>query len=516
MWNLIKNISFIAAIISIIAYAIVRIVLTMMLAHEFVWADQVFSFALLFGEIFILVHALGYAIDMVTASRAKDIKERAVPELPFPPPPVAILVAARHEPREVLEETFRSLTNLRYPAKTIYFLDDSSDESYRREAEEITAKFDLKLFRRRERHGAKAGIINDCLKTLAEKYVAVFDADQNPAPSFLTPLIPILEAEPKLAFIQTPQFYSNIEESRVARSAAFQQSVFYEYICEAKGSNESMFCCGTNVVFRREALVSVGGMDELVVTEDFATSVRLHMSGWKSLYYNHVGVFGMGPETLAAYFKQQGRWAKGTIGVFRKIIANFLSHPLRLKPGQWWEYFLSGTYYFVGIVFMTLMLCPVAYLLFNVPSFFLHNEIYLSVFVPYFALSMGIFIFTLRERLYRARDLLLAQVLAYITFPVLALSAVTALFGYQGSFGITMKGKGERLPWITLWPQLTFLFLNLIAFVWGLNRFWYERDSSVIINCIWAFYHFCIMMGVFYFNVGVPREEPVRGTAAAT
>jgi hypothetical protein len=28
------------------------------------------------------------------------------------------------------------------------------------------------------------------------------------------------------------------------------------------------------------------------------------MTGWKSTYYNHVGTFGMGPEALAEYFKQ--------------------------------------------------------------------------------------------------------------------------------------------------------------------------------------------------------------------
>ena len=500
MGTMVKALAFLTAIIAIIVYAVVRIVLTVMLSHQYGPVDRLFSVMLLMAELFILMHATGYAVALLRATRAKDIGEIPVPPLPYPPPPVAILVAARHEPKAVLRETFRNLTNLRYPSKTIYFLDDSSDEKFLKEAEEICAEFDIKLFRRKVRHGAKAGIVNDCLKTLDEKYVAVFDADQSPMPGFLDPLIPILDADSTLAFIQTPQFYSNIAASHVAKGAAFQQAVFYEYICEAKGTHESMFCCGTNVVFRREALLSVGGMDASVVTEDFATSVKLHMAGWKSLYYNHVGTFGMGPETLAAYFKQQSRWARGTVGVMRKVLANLALHPFKLRLSQWWEYLLSSTYYFVGLAFLFLMVCPIGYLFLNVPSFFIHTDIYISVFVPYFALSLGIFFVTLKARRYRAGELFTGQVLTYITFPILIASTFMGLLGIQGTFGITDKGRGRAMPWRSLWPQFAFMLLNFTALVWGINRFWYEREFSILVNCVWTLYHFVIMCGIFYFN----------------
>ena len=136
-----------------------------------------------------------------------------------------------------------------------------------------------------------------------------------------------------------------------------EPTVFYEYICEGKGSNDSMFCCGTNVVFRKKALSEVGGLDESTITEDFATSVKLHTNGWKSLYYNHVYAFGMGPENLTGYFKQQFRWAIGTISVLKKIIWQFVTRPFSLTFAQWWEYFLSSSYYLVGFAFFFLMIC---------------------------------------------------------------------------------------------------------------------------------------------------------------
>ena len=374
----------------------------------------------------------------------------------------------------------------------------------------MSEEYDIILFRRQQRHGAKAGIINDCLKTLNHKYVAIFDADQNPLPEFLNVLIPIMEKEERLAFVQTPQFYSNLEESRIARAAAFQQAVFYEYICEAKGSGESMFCCGTNVLFRFKALLDVGGLDESTVTEDFATSVKLHVRGWKSLYYNHVYAFGMGPANLAGYFKQQFRWAVGTLSVFKKLIWRFITKPRSLRPHQWWEYFLSSTYYLVGLAFFFLMICPVAYIFFKIPSFFGKPQIYLLTFLPYIILSLSIFYLTLRKRNYRIQDLFRGQLLGAGTFSVYIRAAVSALMGFKTTFGITDKSRVKALPHIKLWPQSTMLLLNFIAVIWAINKFIYELNPAVLVNGFWAFYHFGILCGIFYFNEEDISKIPCR------
>lgn len=513
MKTTIIGLGFVALMIAIMIYAIVRIVFTVLFAPEYTVVERLFSFMLLAAECFLLMHAMGYTIALLRARRRLRAQKETYFPMPIPPPEVAVLVAARHEPREVLEKTFRSIVNLRYPNKRVYFLDDSSDESYRREAEEIAEKFGLVLFRREVRHGAKAGIVNDCLRTLTEKYVAIFDADQRPIQGFLTNTISILESDEKLAFVQTPQYYANLEESHVAKGAAYQQAIFYEYICEAKSSDQSMFCCGTNVVLRREALLSVGGFDETVVTEDFATSLDLHMKGWKSYYDDHVSTFGMGPEMLAAYFKQQDRWARGTVGVLRKTIWNFLRHPFSLRLAQWWEYFISSSYYFVGFAFFILMICPITYIFFSVPSFFIHTDIYFSVFLPYFTLSLAIFFFTMRARHYKLKNLFIGQMLINITFPVLILATFSGALGIQGTFGITMKGKGRRMSYAGLWPQLAFFYINFAAFIWGANRFYYERDFSLIVNCFWVLYHFLIMMSVFYFNEDLPEPAPEAASA---
>lgn len=493
----------ILAILTSTNYLIVRGVLLEKAKYSLF--DGVFAWLVLFAEAFILLHGIGYSLAILwSQKKAKSIASlsREIQLLEEEEqPPVAILVPARHEPKEVLAETFITVNNLEYKNKRIYFLDDSVKEEYHKEAEELAREYHLTLFRRTQPwHGAKAGIINDFLKQMTEKYLVIFDADSNPLPDFLNPLVPMMEANEKLGFIQTPQFYTNIETNRVARAAMLQQAVFYEYICDGKGTVDSMFCCGTNVILRASALKEAGGMDETTVTEDFATSINLHALGFSSLYYNHVGVFGMGPEDLISYFTQQFRWAAGTINVFKKLLVRLFTKPFSLKLWQWFQYFLSGTYYLVGFAFLILILGPLLYILFRVPSFFASPAVYFLSFMPYVLLSTGIFYFSLRKRNYQPKDLILGQLLGTTTFFVYIGAALAALLGFKISFGVTSKAKGKAVPYRALWPQLLILAATFTASVWAVNRFVYEHEPALIVNGFWAFCHFLMFTSIFYFN----------------
>jgi len=498
---MLKNkITFIQAQIALLVLFIVFYLLArgvFLVYVEYTPLEQALAVLFLLSEVFLMFQAFGYFGTIYGLNKQLDSESLSFPE---DRPPVAILVPSRHEPKEVLRQTFRHLKAINYENKEIYFLDDSSEASFCREAEEVAEEFGAKIFRRSDRHGAKAGIVNDCLKTLNTKYVAIFDADQNPLPGFLTKIIPILEADAKLAFVQTPQFYSNIRSTRVSHACNLQQSVFYEYICEGKSSSGSMICCGTNVVFRAEALKDIGGFDETSVTEDFATTVNLHLKKWKTVYYNHVGAFGKGPENLEEYFKQQNRWAQGNAGVFRKVLFQFIKNPLALKPAQWFQYFITGSFYCVGIAYLFLVFCPIVYILFNIPSFFVDPRVYLLTFVPYFMLSLLIFYSCMGQRNYSIKQMLLAQSLAFITIPVYIKAFLSGIIGKKATFQVTSKESSGTIPYRFLWTQLVLWSINLIALVWGTHRLFYERSGSILMNYIWLIWHFLLLSSVFYFN----------------
>lgn len=519
-------------------YLIVRTAL--FLFADYLWYEKILAFLLLSAETFVLVHSLGYFLNIFHVSTHKKppiaTPDSSIPDLESYPP-VAILVASYKEPLDVLRDTLTCFYNLTYPNKHLFFLDDTrydlpgSDpvemQAYRQSIDELCEDIGVNLFRRRWR-GAKAGMVNDFIDFIEgkpkegfeftahdgrerrerEKYLIVFDADMNPFPDFVEPLVYRMEENPRLAFIQTPQYYSNFEDNRVARASGLQQAIFYEYICEGKSIEDAMFCCGTNVIFRTDALADVGGFDESSVTEDFATSLRFHLKGWNSAYLNKVCAFGMGPEDLGGYFKQQFRWALGTIGLFRTIARQFLRNPRLLSLAKWWEYFLSGSHYFVGWVFFIMATCPVLYILFRVPSFFARPGIYFLFFTPYLVLAGSVFLWTLHQRYYRFRELFVGLLLNAVSFPVYMRASALAMLGARGTFGITPKGGSSSLPLKALWPQIGLAIANFAAVVWGIQRLIYEREPAmaIFVNSFWCLYHFVILSTVIYFNHPVESD----------
>ena len=468
--------------------------------------DRIASVFLGGALLFVLLHGVGYANSMLKALAAG----RSPQKLLFAPsnaPRVTCLIASFNEPPEVLEETVAGVCALDYPNKEVVLLDDSTHDSNRRAAQEIARKYDVRFASRVTRRGFKAGAINDFLPEISSPLIAMFDADALPSPQFLREVVPHLLENPRLGWVQTPQFYANTNVSYTALAAARQQSVFYEYICEGKSASRAAFCCGTNVIFTRRALEEVGGFDEGSVTEDFATSFKLHLRGWDSLYLNRVYVYSLAPETLGAYFTQQSRWAFGSLGLFRSLIVPFLRSPRKLKAGQWFEYGLSTTYYWIGLVNFIFLCLPILYVFFGVKPLQQDALTYLAVFLPYLAFSLHTFYAGMEARGFKVGDMVLGQQLGFLSFPTHIAAGISALLGRKRPFGVTPKGVGGRVSYFSLWPQLGMLALSGAACAWGMYRYFagFDRNTTAsLVNSFWALYHVWMLGSVFKLN------RPVR------
>jgi cellulose synthase (UDP-forming) len=496
---------------------------------------------LLLCQVFLSAHGLAYfggILRVVAAEHSGKKAEVASPELaPLDHyPPVMIAVCAYKEPLDVVEETMICFRNLTYPEKHLFLLDDTrydqgdpeEMQAYRLEIEEICRRVGVNLFRR-EWHGAKAGMINDFLDFLHGRirpdfefsnyqgepvaaspvYLAVFDADMNPLPDFVEPLVAMLESDPQLAFVQTPQYYSNVFSNRMAYGSSMQQTIFYEYICDGKSLQRLMPCCGTNVMFRIAALESVGGMDDSSITEDFATSLKMHMIGWRSIYMNHICAFGMGPQDLAGYFKQQFRWALGSVGLLRVVLGNLLRSPRSLPVQGWCEYIASVSYYCVGWVWVSMWIAPVVGIFFHFPGATATPLFTAALFVPYFVASMFLFIYSLTRRRYRIGDVMTSVALNALCFPVFMKASLLGLLGVKGSFGITPKKGATELPLWNLWPQLLVIVISVAAIFWGAMDVYYNRTApgTYLVNAMWCLYNLGMVSMVLYFN---HPERPIR------
>jgi cellulose synthase (UDP-forming) len=465
--------------------------------------DRIASVFLLLSEIYTAIQGLGYYISVSQAVRVPNVaRHTRLARLDVPR--VAIYIATYNEPGDVIEETVNAVTLLDYPNKQIYLNCDHQSAEQAELVATIARRHQVNFIHRSPNTGFKAGGINAFLQRLgrdlpAADLLCIFDADSIPTPTFLREMIPYFLDEPRLAFVQAPQFYGNTAASQVAAAAGQQQTTFAHFISEGKQQAQAMFFCGTNVVFRVAALRDIGGLRTDSITEDFATSLLLHRRGWRSQYCNAAYVTGIGPTTLRAYWTQQSRWALGNLESFLAAIPQiFCWRGFRFT--QRWEYFLSGSYYFVGLNTIITLITPTLYLLLNVRPLILSPLVYIVAFLPHVLLANWFFFATMGKRGYRPRSLFLAQCLSFITFPVYAGAALAALLHRKRGFVVTPKGAGDVLPWRALLPHIVLGALLLGAIVVGSVRFFMEKNLALIVNILWCAYHLALLSTIMIFN----------------
>jgi cellulose synthase (UDP-forming) len=396
------------------------------------------------------------------------------PALSNDPPEVIVLIPACNEDPEILERSVSTVMKFDYPNYRAYLVENSRTEKHKRIAVELAERYGLSVVHVPNR-GSKAAALNEALPKVKgnAKYMAIFDVDHEVHADFLKALVPILEADERLAFVQTPQLYANAEENLITRAAAMQEMLLYDTIMEAKGSYQRALCCGSNDLVRISAIEDVGGWDESTVSEDLATSFLMHLRGWKSVYHRRAFAVGMGPTTLKSYWAQQKRWAEGNTAVAKMILRKMASRQcFSLDWKLHLDYLWSAGYYISTMALAYLAIVPML-LTFAVrlavagpewmqmPTTRPIEWVYLSVY-PLYAAAMMFPYVHMRLRGYALRNLVMLQGLLACTIPIYISSVLFGLFWPSSEFGITPKQSAGEVFSIWSRPQ-PFIFIALLA-----------------------------------------------------
>lgn len=489
------------AVLSILSVTIFIIYHVLIISfYKYSQVEKVMALGLLGCEIFFAVNGIGYAFWINNARNYRSGYDQYLAKESASS--VACLMPVCDEPADVIRETLASVCAMRYKNKKVYVLDDSTKKENKRKVADLADAYGATLIKRKDRKHYKAGNINNALKKIRADYIAVFDADQRPSLDFLRDLVPLLDKNPKLALVQTPQDYEN-SHSLIAHAAALQNALFYEYISESKDANASMFCCGTNFVMRCAALAEVGGFDTSTLTEDFATTLKLHARGWHTRFHDKLYVMGVGPETLGEYLKQYSRWATGTLQVLKMAVKILVTNPRALTVKQWFEYWLSCSYYLSGVVNFYLLLLPAAYMFFGVNLIRGHPFVYLALFFVVFMSFWSFFLYTSIKRGYSAGQLIVVCArLETCKFYIYSKALVSALLGWKPAFKVTDKGGSRQLPWSYLAVPLVVFSLNVASALIGLYRLGVVFHPYLAINTLWSIYNVWQLSAIIQYNTG--------------
>lgn len=282
-------------------------------------------------------------------------------------PTVDLFVPTFNEPARVLRRTLAGCSQISYPAEklTVWVLDDGDRPAVR----EMAAAFGLRYIARQERRHAKAGNMNNALAQSSGELVGILDADMIPKAGMVMDMVGYFAHDPRLAFVQAPQTFFNPDPFQhnlgLHRLIPNEQDFFMRDILAIRDRVNGVMCVGSNVLFRRTALESIGGFGTRSITEDMETGLTLHAAGWRSAYHDGEVAVGLAPESMAEMVAQRVRWCRGNIQAARAY------NPVTLPGLTLWQravYTTGVVYWYLGLQRAVFLLAPLLYLLLGVQS----------------------------------------------------------------------------------------------------------------------------------------------------
>ncbi len=222
-----------------------------------------------------------------------------------------------------------SLLDLTYENLEIWVLDDSTRPGPRAEVDAFAlrakaAGTPIRVLRRNERRGFKAGAINEALRLLPSevRYVALADADERLAADFVEGTLRQF-ADDKVAFVQANHRCYNTEGNWFTRYLGVGVDLHWRHYQPYRNRYGTVNMLGHGAIVRRDVLERLGGFPE-VTCEDLAFTVAAKMAGYRGVFARDVVCGETFPEDFAAMRRRHLRWSWATVEFLRRNLIPLL------------------------------------------------------------------------------------------------------------------------------------------------------------------------------------------------
>ena len=428
----------------------------------------------------------------------KTLKDYGDKEVPF----ADVLICTYNELLYLLEMTIAAAANMEYPSGR--FKVHVCDDGRREELKKLCGRYGVGYISREDNRGAKAGNINNALKYITGDLFAVLDADMIPKKEFLKETAGYFSS-PKVAFVQTPQVYYNQDMYQYNLSLRIpnEQDFFMRDIQEARASRNATLHVGTNAVFRRKAVMEIGGYPSYSITEDMAVGMALQAGGYDSVFVNEELVYGLSAITFSELVKQRDRWCRGNLQVIRH---NNILKQKGFTAGQKIAYLDGGLYWLSNLQKMVFILFPILHMLTGITAISCRWRTLAAVFLPHIMGELMVFSL-LAPRTRRAKW---AHYYETVMAPYLSLSIIKELLNLRISFNVTSKEnviREKEFQGLMVLPHM--VLIALTAAGWGVSAFRLAAGAlhpeAFALNFLWSLFN---MLGLFT-AVRVAWQKPI-------
>ena len=273
------------------------------------------------------------------------LRTRRVPRVRHSGSRVAVVIVSYNE-KYVLPETIRSCEALTYPNAVVLLSDDSDDPEIETTLGDLARAAGCRPVEHPERvlgpstddtlsvpceiweserfvyihrsanRGYKGGnlrLVSAYLRARGINLMYLVDADWHPQPDAIERSLEALEADDRIAFVQTKRLTREQGMTRFQRYVSISEEGCYHVDFEGRQAmRHPILFSGCCTLLRLDAVEAVGGFASGHLTEDLDVTNRLWLEGWKGVYCGDVVNWGEVPFSYPDFRRQQERWAYGT------------------------------------------------------------------------------------------------------------------------------------------------------------------------------------------------------------
>lgn len=252
-----------------------------------------------------------------------------------------------------------------YPYFDVVILDDSTSEEYKTQVNEFALRHGIKVVRRKDREGFKAGNINHYFQSAECKekgydYYVILDSDEILPPDYLYESLKYFYAYDNVGIVQA----NHVSD----RNRNFFMKLFHVGVNSHWPTYQTMkhfygfsTMLGHGAMIKRDCYEKTDGFPPLVA-EDLCLSIEARGSGYYVAFAPNIVCREEYPIDYVAFKKRHSKWTQGNLEFIKKYTGNIARSKMK-----WYEkmdialftYNLPLTAVFAFFIFLNLTFAPV-------------------------------------------------------------------------------------------------------------------------------------------------------------
>jgi cellulose synthase/poly-beta-1,6-N-acetylglucosamine synthase-like glycosyltransferase len=214
------------------------------------------------------------------------------------------------------EESLQRSLSQEYENYTVVILDDSSQVEYKSRVDQFASEYELRVVRRDNNEGFKAGNLNNFLKSAEFDYFVILDSDEIIPPNFIKRCLDYFYHYRNVGIVQANHIATRNQNlfQKIFSVGIDSHWVTYQTV---KNGNGFLSLLGHGALVSRECYEAAGGFPHLVA-EDLAFSIEARNAGYFVAFADDVVCEEEFPVSYLAFKKRHTKWTQGNMEFIKR------------------------------------------------------------------------------------------------------------------------------------------------------------------------------------------------------